>query len=116
MLRDIEMNGVRLPDLGVWVFDDQIAIDYRMGPRVAFRATARLFSTSDGAFEVGSESLCHSRSQDACRGREPFSGVLVSVRERACSMMDGTADTTALEQSRELRPPILGGRCLGRSR
>jgi hypothetical protein len=32
MLRDIEMNGVRLPDLGVWVFDDQIAIDYRMGP------------------------------------------------------------------------------------
>lgn len=43
MLRDIEMNGVRLPDLGVWVFDDQIAIDYRMGPRVAFRATARLF-------------------------------------------------------------------------
>ena len=32
VLRDIEMSGVRLPDLGVWVFDDQIAIDYRMGP------------------------------------------------------------------------------------
>ncbi len=25
------MSGVRLPDLGVFVFDDQIAIDYRMG-------------------------------------------------------------------------------------
>jgi hypothetical protein len=32
VLRGIEMSGVRLPDLGVWVFDDQIAIDYRMGP------------------------------------------------------------------------------------
>ena len=32
VLRGIEMSGVRLPDLGVWVFDDQVAIDYRMGP------------------------------------------------------------------------------------
>jgi hypothetical protein len=31
VLRDIDMSGVRLPDLGVWVCDDQIAIDYRMG-------------------------------------------------------------------------------------
>jgi hypothetical protein len=31
VLRDIEMSGVRLPDLGVWIFDDQIAINYRMG-------------------------------------------------------------------------------------
>ena len=35
VLRDIDVGGVRLPDLGVFVFADQIALDYRMGPRVA---------------------------------------------------------------------------------
>jgi hypothetical protein len=44
VLRDIDVGGVRLPDLGVSVFADQIALDYRMGPewraielRVLFR-------------------------------------------------------------------------------
>ena len=31
VLGNVDMSGVRLPDLGVFVFDDQIAIDYRMG-------------------------------------------------------------------------------------
>src|SRR5687768_7482029 len=33
LLRGIDIGGVRLPDLGVFVFDDEIAIDYHMGPQ-----------------------------------------------------------------------------------
>ncbi len=32
MLGPITWNGVQLPELGIFVADDQLAIDYRMGP------------------------------------------------------------------------------------
>jgi hypothetical protein len=32
LLRGIEVDGIRLPDLGVFLFDEGIELDYRMGP------------------------------------------------------------------------------------
>ena len=32
LLAGIQVNGVAIPDLGVFVFPDQLALDYRMGP------------------------------------------------------------------------------------
>lgn len=44
VLAGIEAQGSSLPDLGVFVFDDQLALDYRMGARWSASSLIGLFT------------------------------------------------------------------------
>lgn len=43
VLGGIDMNGTTIPDLGVFVFSDQIVLEYRMGPHWSHREVSALF-------------------------------------------------------------------------
>ena len=44
VLTGVEVDGTGVPDLGVWVFPDQLALDYRMGPAWSPRELHALFA------------------------------------------------------------------------
>jgi len=44
VLGGIQSQGVTIPDLGVFVFSDQLALDYRMGPDWGARELGALFA------------------------------------------------------------------------
>jgi hypothetical protein len=43
LMRGIEINGTAIPDLGVFVYEDNMSLDYRMGPKWGPRELAALF-------------------------------------------------------------------------